>query len=566
MNFLLRRVTIGTKLFATLIFVAMLFAATLFVVEKSLRRHAANSLASEYERSTKIVHHKIVSEFEQLRTGLVSMVDSPETKALLTTDGIDHDTLLYSVNELQMILRADLVMYIDMKGHSLARTDDPFEEKSDLSDLPLIQQAISAKPVRGVLRLDGERFIAYSYPVVLAEDPRGIVIAAVKISDEFTEKIKATLLRDVVLADGDEIIAGTLSPDSQKAAYEAISASKILDQVQVFQSEHTFESDTHPSIAAPWLTVAETKELLLQSIPATELAKEITVTTMIPFDAALGPFQRLREKLIAFGTCSLVGGLLASILIVRSVSTNVRRILGLLESVAQGDLSQRLKIKSHDEFGRMAKALNTAIEASASTLKDVQSASKRELEAARQREELQRQMQEKDADADAINQRREMEREYFRQQQRGSEAVMNGMSMVRSDVEESVEAMARIRSSANNITQITDVISSIAAQTNLLSLNAKIEAVRAGAHGAGFCVVADEVRDLARASDDAAKKIEELIDESVQRIEQGTELSHKISETLRSVGDEAQQQLNQIRDRESMIDEFESHLEYEQSV
>ena len=108
--------------------------------------------------------------------------------------------------------------------------------------------------------------------------------------------------------------------------------------------------------------------------------------------------------------------------------------------------------------------------------------------------------------------------------------------------------------------------SSIAAQTNLLSLNAKIEAVRAGAHGAGFCVVADEVRDLARASDDAAKKIEELIDESVQRIEQGTELSHKISETLRSVGDEAQQQLNQIRDRESMIDGFESHLEYEQSV
>jgi methyl-accepting chemotaxis protein len=79
------------------------------------------------------------------------------------------------------------------------------------------------------------------------------------------------------------------------------------------------------------------------------------------------------------------------------------------------------------------------------------------------------------------------------------------------------------------------IIDSIAFQTNLLALNAAVEAARAGEHGRGFAVVASEVRALAGKSADAAKDIKGLIEDSVQRIEAGTQLADKSGEMLNGI-------------------------------
>lgn len=102
---------------------------------------------------------------------------------------------------------------------------------------------------------------------------------------------------------------------------------------------------------------------------------------------------------------------------------------------------------------------------------------------------------------------------------------------------EAVTAMDAINSSAAEISKITSVIEEIAFQTNLLALNAGVEAARAGEAGAGFSVVASEVRSLAHRSADAAGEIKFQISESGIQVQKGVELVNRAGQSLRTLGD-----------------------------
>lgn len=103
-----------------------------------------------------------------------------------------------------------------------------------------------------------------------------------------------------------------------------------------------------------------------------------------------------------------------------------------------------------------------------------------------------------------------------------------------------VHTMGEISSSSHRIADIISVIDSIAFQTNILALNAAVEAARAGEEGRGFAVVAGEVRALAQRSADAARQIKALIETSVAKVEQGTQLVNVAGATMTDIVTQAQ--------------------------
>jgi methyl-accepting chemotaxis protein len=224
----------------------------------------------------------------------------------------------------------------------------------------------------------------------------------------------------------------------------------------------------------------------------------------------------------------------------------VDAILGSVSALAAGDFTRAVPDLGGDAVGRMAAELNRAIASVQATLAGVRAVSDQLADASGQMsaagEEIAAGAQEQASGLEetastleeitATVRQNADSAQQARQLASGSREVAEKGGQV---VGAAVEAMAAIDQSSKRIADIIGTIDEIAFQTNLLALNAAVEAARAGEQGRGFAVVAAEVRNLAQRSATAAKEIKALIQDSVRKVEAGTDLVNRSGATLHEI-------------------------------
>lgn len=232
----------------------------------------------------------------------------------------------------------------------------------------------------------------------------------------------------------------------------------------------------------------------------------------------------------------LIGLWIATKQIVKPISLVAARLKDIASG--EGDLTQRLVIQSKDEVGQLAHWFNAFLEKLQFTIKDVAQSSddlsnvaaRSSVIASESKEGSDVQFKEVDMVATAVEEltqtaslvvdhstlAADAAKQAESASKQGKELILTTESVIQSlvaNMEKAVPVAQELESNSINITTILSVIEGISEQTNLLALNAAIEAARAGEQGRGFAVVADEVRQLARRTGDSVDEIRTVIDQ-----------------------------------------------------
>jgi methyl-accepting chemotaxis protein len=256
--------------------------------------------------------------------------------------------------------------------------------------------------------------------------------------------------------------------------------------------------------------------------------------------------QSLRIKLMAAFSCITLLLIGFVFMVSHSIKKNISKCVDVVEKLAGGDLTGRVNIDQKDEIGKLASALNKTMDDMEKLISTIIAGCQNLAQAVTQisagNQDLSQRTSEQATSIEEIASTIEETAATINQNAANS-------SEANSIAKSTVEAIMVINEKSGKIVDIITVINDIAFQTNLLSLNAAVEAARAGDQGRGFAVVASEVRNLAQRSGVSAREIGALIRDTVESVQNGTKMVNTVSTLVNEIAlatEEQKQGINQI--------------------
>lgn len=333
--------------------------------------------------------------------------------------------------------------------------------------------------------------------------------------------------------------------------------------------ETKLDADTVVVTRAPVQSEALTGEIIIGASPSQirDLIQEVRLTALL------------------IGCGALAGGLFVAFWLAKQVVRPVTMLRDVAVRVGEGELAHTLKIDSNDELGELGAAFNKMVENVSRIVKDVrdvsnnvaqasagisssteqmaagtQEQSSQASEVASAVEEMTRTIIENAKNANRTAETAKRARQVAEEGGKVVDETITGMRSIADVVNKSAETVRALGKSSDEIGEIIGVIDEIADQTNLLALNAAIEAARAGEHGRGFAVVADEVRKLAERTTKATKEIASMIkaiqsdttgavssmEEGTRKVSGGINLADKAGTSLREIVEVSQQVMDMV--------------------
>lgn len=470
---------------------------------------------------------------------------------------------------------------------------------ANITDRPFFQQAMAGKA--GV-----------SDPVISKVDGKMVVVVTSPIKKD--GKIVGVLGGTVTI---DDLIKRVMEIKVGKSGYAVVHQSDGLviihrDKDLILKSNSLIDPNAPSSLKA--LTermIKGTSEIAKYSYNNEEKYAAFTPIPGTTWSILLSvPVKETTERLnfllwtsMTVGAVVLILTVIITSLLAKRIAAPIQELSTYADCIAQGDVSTKeIKIASKDEIGSLASSFSTmsknlqsliqqvansshqvsaateqltatsdqsaqAANQVANTITDVATETEEQLAKIKNTvtvvEQISASIQNAAATAACVANTTDKTAYAAKDGIKSIDAAINQMENIQKTVTNSAQVVARLGQRSQEIGQIINTISNIAGQTNLLALNAAIEAARAGEQGRGFAVVADEVRKLAEQAHDSAKQIAELISEiqvdtnqavvsmgeGTQEVKLGSEVVSNAGKTFKEINnmvDEVASQINTI--------------------